>query len=41
MLFNKINWLLKTNVKAKVCVIGHSRFYVIGTKATGGFITYK
>jgi hypothetical protein len=32
MLFNKIDWLLGTNVRAKVYVIEDSRSYVIRTE---------
>jgi hypothetical protein len=35
MLPSKINWLLGTNVRAKVYVIKDSCFYVIETEATG------
>jgi hypothetical protein len=35
MLPSKIDWLLGTNVRAKVCATGDSRSYVIGTEATG------
>jgi hypothetical protein len=41
MLLNKIDWLLKTNVRAKVCVIRNSRSYVIRTEAIDRFIAYK
>jgi hypothetical protein len=41
MLSNKINWLLKTNIRAKVCAIKDSRSYIIRTEAIDRFITYK
>jgi hypothetical protein len=41
MLPSKIDWLLGTNVGAKVCVTRDSRSYAIGTEATGRSIAYK
>jgi hypothetical protein len=41
MLPSKIDWLLGTNVRAKVCAIRNSRSYVIGTEATGRSIACK
>jgi hypothetical protein len=35
MLLSKIDWLLETNVRAKVYAIRDSRSYAIGTEATG------
>jgi hypothetical protein len=35
MLLNKIDWLLRTNIRAKVYVTEDSRSYVIKTKAIG------
>jgi hypothetical protein len=41
MLPSKIDWLLGTNVRAKVCATGDSRSYVIGTEATGRSMAYR
>jgi hypothetical protein len=41
MLPNKINWLLRTNVRAKVCAREDSCSYVIETEAIGRPTTYK
>jgi hypothetical protein len=41
MLPSKIDWLLGTNVRAKVCVIRDSCSYTIGTEATDRFTACK
>jgi hypothetical protein len=41
MLLSKIDWLLETNVRAKVCAIEDSCFYVIETEAISRSIAYK
>jgi hypothetical protein len=41
MLLSKIDWLLGTNIKAKVCATKNSRSYAIETEAISGSITYK